>query len=126
MANKPKKPQIYQRTGWAAFVDGLALVVDRFGWPGAVLTFGFYFVQTHATIEQKHEIIDNYVLGKGFKGFYPYLILGGMFLLTFAAQQKYWSRRVKVLKEEVDRLSKWKTDIQQSTIGADLHHTKKG
>ena len=58
-------------TGPAAFFNLIATVVERFGWPGFLLAFSLYSVQTYATNEQKTRIIEMYVLGQGVGGVWP-------------------------------------------------------
>jgi hypothetical protein len=95
MGNKKRNHGI--RTWPAAFMDTMAMLVDRFGWPGALLLFGVYFVEKHSTSEQKHQIIDAFVLGKGIEGRYPYLIFGMLvvFAAVMFAQQRFWKEAVR-------------------------------
>lgn len=108
---------------WLGFFQVIASVVDRFGWPGALLIFGFYFVERHATSQQKVEIIDLYVLGKGIRVEYPLIIFAVVAILVFFAQRTYYRKRIKLQQAELDRLGQWKTDHQEKKIGNKLHHT---
>ena len=107
----------------AETVDGIVRIVEHFGWPGALLIVCWRFVESHGTIEQKREIIDRFILGKGVTGGYPFLVMGGVFVLVVVAQYYFWQHRTKVLINEIERLSKWKSEHQEKKIGTDLHHT---
>jgi hypothetical protein len=131
MSNKPKpprtnpKPNNGNRRGWATTIDGFVRLVEHFGWPGALVIIVSYFVQTNATIEQKQAIIDTYILGKGISGNYPLLVMAGLGALLLLGQHYFWTRRTKVLVDEIERLSKWKSEYQEAKIGTELHHSIK-
>lgn len=108
---------------WVAFFSWAEVLLDRFGWPGFLLLFTLYFVEKNGSIEQKRAIIDAYFLGQGLSVQYPLLILGGLSLLAFLSQWRYFSRKIRLLKEELKRLGKWKTDHQEKLIGGPLHHS---
>lgn len=124
------KPEGGNRTsnGWLtvvrAFADLVAKIVDRFGWPGGFIILAFFFVQYNGTAEQKQRIIDKFVLGKELDSVYPLLVVGAVGVLIFLAQNYYWRKKVGELNGEIKRLSKWKSEHQQQTIGVNLHHTE--
>jgi hypothetical protein len=103
-------------------------ILDRFGWPGALLVFVAYFVEKNATLEQKRELIDLYLLGRNGSSLYTHLVLGAIFAGTLFAQRFYFRKQLKTKDEELTRLGLWKTEHQEKQIGAPLHHTegKKG
>src|SRR5882672_8047859 len=98
-------------------------IIDRFGWPGAVIVFGYLFVEKNGTVQQKQEIIDKFILGKGIDDLYPLIILGVLSMLVMLAQRHYYQQREKILQKEIDRLAEWKSAYQEAHIPADLHHT---
>ncbi len=100
-------------------------IIDRFGWPGLALILGFYFVERNATAEQKTEIINIYILGQGMEHSYVVGVICVVALLIFFAQDYYWRRKDKILREEIDRLAKWKSLHQQEGIDTNLHHTER-
>jgi hypothetical protein len=101
-------------------------VIDRFGWPGALLLYAIYFLEKNATQDQKRSIIDLYFLGKGINLQYPLAILGAVFILAFLAQWGYYRKKVRLMKDEIKRLGEWKTKHQELKVGGPLHHSVKG
>jgi len=119
--NRQGPPQT--RSGWIAFAGIVEALLNRFGWPGLLLVYSMYFVQNNASLEQKRDIIDLYVLGKGIGQLYPLIVMGSLFTLTLFAQRFYYRKQVKLMDEELQRLGKWKTEYQEKQIGAPLHHS---
>jgi uncharacterized membrane protein YdjX (TVP38/TMEM64 family) len=118
-----KDPHV-PKSGWIAFFGLVETILDRFGWPGALLIFCIYFIESHATPEQKIAIINMYALGNGISVQYPMFVLGIGAVLAFFAQRFYYARKIKALKNELKRLGKWKTDHQEGRSGAPLHHSE--
>jgi hypothetical protein len=123
---KKKKPysSTRQRYGWMALATVFEAILDRFGWPGALLVFVAYFVEKYATLEQKRELIDLYLLGRNANTFYAHLVLGGLFIAALLAQRYYFRKKIKTKDEELTRLGLWKTEHQEKRIGATLHHSE--
>jgi hypothetical protein len=119
----PRSPSSWL-TPIRVFADLVAKTVDRFGWGGAFVVLGFFFVQYNGTAEQKQQIINKFVLGKELNSVYPFLAIGTLAILIFFGQNYYWRKRVAVLNDEIMRLSKWKSDHQQQNIAVNLHHTE--
>jgi hypothetical protein len=109
-----------------AFFGLIEAVLDRFGWPGALVIYGIYFLEKNATQEQKRALIDLYFLGKGINLQYPLVIMGVVFGLAFLAQWGYYHKKMRLQKEEIKRLGEWKTKHQEQKVGAPLHHSVKG
>ena len=124
-----QRPKANGDSGWLRFFqnffDAFARMVDRVGWAGALIVLIFCFVQYNGTAEQKQKIIDKFVLGSSGELVYPFIGLVLIGVVVFLGQNYYWRKRVQLLNEEVDRLSKWKTDHQQRSIPGGLHHTGK-
>lgn len=104
-------------------IELFTVLIDRFGWPGAILILSYIFVERHATDSQKQEIIDKFLLGHGISEIYPLVILGIIATALLAAQRFYWKKKVGVLEHEIKRLANWKSDHQESKIDIGLHHT---
>lgn len=121
MANQSKSS--VSSTGWIGFFSLVEAILDRFGWPGALLIYGIYFIEKNAMQDQKRAVIDLYLLGKGINLQYPLIILGGVFILAFLAQWRYYHRKFRLMKEEVRRLGEWKTKHQEQKVGGPLHHS---
>jgi hypothetical protein len=113
-----KKDALVPSSRWIAICGLIETVLDRFGWPGALLIFFAAFVVHYGTTEQKTAIIDMYVLGKGVNVHYPLIVLGVVSVLVFFAQRYYFAKKMRQIKDELKRLGKWKTDHQEKEIGA--------
>jgi hypothetical protein len=105
---------------WAGVFEKL---VDKCGLAGAFLIFVCAFVMGYATTEQKHEIINLFVLGHGIQAFYPTLVSSAVFVLLLFGQQFYFGNRIRKLQLELTRLGQWKSDHQEKQIGP-LHHSR--
>lgn len=119
---KPLPPAA--RTPMIAFIDAIARTIDRFGWPGALVIFGYSFVEFHGTPEQKTRLIEVFIFGNGVWGQYPFYVLLALFMGLFLAQHQLYRKRERVLKDEIERLAAWKTAHQDARIDVDLHHTE--
>ena len=115
-----------RNSSWYASLVALPeVLLNKFGWPGTTVIFVFWFVVKYATSEQKQEIIDAFVLGKNFPNLYVPIVIGVLSFAIITAQQFYYNRRTKEMQKEIDRLSNWKTQQQEKSIGKSLHHTEK-
>ena len=113
-----------RRTGGEAAADAIVRVAERFGWPGAALIIAWRFLETNGSVDQKRQVIDMFILGKGIGANYPFLVMAGVFALLLLAQRVAWKKRTKYLTDEIDRLSKWKSEHQESTIPG-LHSSER-
>jgi hypothetical protein len=105
-----------------ALVRYLERIAERFGLVGAFLLAVFVFVVAFASKEQKVEIIDLFLLGKGIENVHFQIMTVGVALALLVAQGFSFSKRVKSMQGEIDRLAKWKTDHQQREIPLKLNH----
>src|SRR5260370_12499515 len=92
-----------------ALATAFEAVLDRFGWPGALLVFIAYFVEKYATLEQKRDLIDLYLLGRNASSLYTHLVLVGIFVSTLLAQRHYFRKKLRIKDEELLLLGLWKT-----------------
>lgn len=99
-------------------------ILDRFGWPGALLVFVAYFVEKYATLQEKRDLIELYLLGRNASSVYTHLVLGGIFVAALLAQRYYFRKKLKIKDDELTRLGLWKTEHQEKQIGASLHHSE--
>jgi hypothetical protein len=120
LANTPPR-----RQGWMALATAFEAILDRFGWPGALLVFVAYFVEKYATLEEKRDLIELYLLGRNASSLYTHLVLGGIFIAAMLAQRHYFRKQLKIKDEELTRLGLWKTEHQEKQIGAPLHHIER-
>lgn len=121
--NRPAQPKGNGATAqfFKSFGEVIAKLIDRFGWPGAFLILGFSFIVYYGSAEQKREIIDRFVLGKGDGRDYLIGVITVVFGLLFWAQGLQWRRKLAKAQEEIDRLAKWKSDHQDNKSGGGLH-----
>jgi hypothetical protein len=109
-------------TGSAAFFNLIATGVERFGWPGSLLAFSLYFVQTYATNEQKTRIIEMYVLGQGIGDAWPMIVLCLLFAAAFFAQNKYFRGKLKAMDRRLTEVADEKSRVQERAVGKALRH----
>jgi uncharacterized membrane protein (DUF485 family) len=112
-------------TGPAAFFNLIGTVVERFGWPGCLLVFFLYFLQTYATNEQKTRIIEMYVLGQGVGGAWPMIVLCLLFAAAFVAQNMYFQRKLKSMDRRLTEVADEKSKVQERAVGKSLKHGKR-
>jgi hypothetical protein len=100
MASTSKKASKNLDTGgafWFASGRVVQALVESIGLPGTFLVLGYLFVVNYASVEQKREIIDTYVLWRGPHQILPaVLYLVAMMLLMFA-QKHYFAKKIKAL-----------------------------
>jgi hypothetical protein len=129
-ADETKKPGTLEAVFGTSFFIGaraFAKLAESIGWPGLVFVITFYFIEKHATVEQKRVIIDVYVLGRGLFDEPVPAGIGVFFLLVMVLQHGYYQRRIKVMQEEIDRLSADKRNSQSESLpGIPLAKTTKG
>lgn len=99
-------------------------VLDRGGMAAVAFVMIYVFVDRHATEDQKHEIIDKYILGQGITDAYAVALVGVVALLIIIAQGHVYRQKVRELQGEVERLSAWKSAYQDKNLPVDLHHTE--
>ena len=86
-----KKPAltIYFGAPVAFFLDVLARLVDRLGWPAVVCGLGFYYLEKHASEEQARALIDMYLLGKNTQAIWPIAAVSGVWIGVGSACRWY-------------------------------------
>lgn len=98
-------------------------ITSRIGPFMTIVLLIYFFVTRNATLEQKQELIDKWLLIKSDNGeFYSILII--LFLiLVLIAQSIFYRDRIKIKEDEIKRLSEHKTLKQEGHIGKNLHHS---
>jgi hypothetical protein len=99
-------------------------LVDRFGWPGAALFALGTAIQLWSTPEQKHDMVDMYVLGKGMYSWWPLAAPTIISILLVWAQRLMNKREVRKIKEEMKRVGTKKSELQEKLSGRRLRHRK--
>lgn len=81
-------------------------------------------LQSWTTPEQKQQIIDMYVLGKGMYSWWPLAAPTILFILLVWAQKVINKREVRKVKDEMKRVGKKKSELQEKLSGRQLRHRK--
>lgn len=105
-----------------AFFDLLGTIVEKFGWPGALLLFGLYFVERYATSAQKSSIIDIYVLGRGISPQWPIIVVSVISIAGLLAQKRYYDSKVAAINGRLDEVAAEKSRLQEELVGKKLNH----
>jgi predicted membrane protein len=122
---KKSPGEVIEKLG-EAFIHGFFNLLGKFGLAGILVLILYWFLTANASDEQKKEIIDMWFLYKNLSQIHFVIIsilLICIILLT--GQWLYYKNRIRILKEEVTRLSAEKTAYQEVAIGKELNHTKK-
>lgn len=104
-----------------AWVDLFTTLVEKFGWPGALLLLGFAFITLGAGAGTKDEIIRRYVLGEGIELGWPLLVLAAFFLMVLFAQRRWYRHRLELMQEELTREGREKSLLQKRLLGEEPH-----
>ena len=94
----------------AAFFNLVGGVVEKFGWPGTILILGFSFVVFYATADQKHRIIEMYVLGNGTP--FGEVLVCVLFSIVLWAQHSFQRRKLLLERERAANAEMEKLRIQ--------------
>jgi hypothetical protein len=126
MPNKSDKK--YKSNSNSRYFDSsiilLTNIAHAIGVPGLIAVFFMWLIARYSTIEQKKQIIDTWILFKSTCSELKYTILVILFIIClFVIQQIYYSKRRSLDKEEINRLSEYKSKYQETAIGKNLHHT---
>ena len=105
-----------------AFAQVFTSIVETFGWPGALIIFGAWFIVTYATAEQKQRIIETFILGTNIARIWPLLIMAATFVVTLIAQHRWYLKNLQALSREVDREGKVKSELQEELSNKQLQH----
>ena len=108
--------------GIQAFAQIFTSLVESFGWPGAIVVFGAWFIVRYATLEQKQRIIETFILGTNIAHTWPLLVMGGTFVVTLLAQHRWYTKKLNRLSEEVEREGKMKSELQGRMSKKKLQH----
>lgn len=124
----PPQPPTQKRRGDNATAIIITVIrffttlVDRFGWPGAALFAIGTAIQLWATPDQKQQMIDMYALGKGMHSWWPLAAPTVIFVLLFWAQRELKNREIRKIKDEMKRVGKKKSELQEKLTGRQLRH----
>lgn len=88
----------------------ITVVIENLGWPGLLILSMLVFVVAYATPEQKQQLIDTYLLGKGIQTIWHVLIFFGLAILALLAQFMQTRRQ---FRNELKRLSVEKSLLQE-------------
>jgi hypothetical protein len=91
---------------------------------GGELNISAMAVQSWATAEQKHQIVDMFILGKGMHSWWPMVVPSVIFVLLAWAQYETNKREVRKIKQEMRRIGAEKSALQQEGYERQLRHTR--
>jgi hypothetical protein len=127
MSQPPAPPS--RRNGWTnataitiSVIRFFTTLVDRFGWPGAALIALGTGIQLWASPDQKHQMVDMYILGKGMHSWWPLVVPSAIFVLLAWAQRETNKREVRKIKQEMRRVGAEKSALQEELSNRRLHH----
>lgn len=92
-------------------------ILSYCGIPGLALILLFYFIEKHASEEQKRLLIDSFLLMKNqnvyfLVFFYTILVAAG----TLCIQHFYWKRKDKLQQSKIQDLEKTNSKLQDKLI----------
>lgn len=127
-ARRVSAPKSEKAPRTVALIEAIAQVfsrlIENFGWPGALLIIGWISVYLWGTDDQKHRIIEMYVLGTGIAGMWPMVVSSVVFVLVLLAQRSFYLRKIGVINEELAREGREKSALQAQLSGRDLQHAR--
>jgi hypothetical protein len=97
-------------------------LVDKYGWPGAILILFFLAVQLWASGTQKQQIIAKFVLGEGMATWWPMAVTAVIGVLVVWAQHLQNKKTILMLKREITRIGIEKSTLQEILSGRELQH----
>jgi hypothetical protein len=110
-------------TLWLAAAKIVDSLLEKFGWPGFLVLYLMYFLERHATDEERHALIDMYLLGRGLRTIYPIAVMGGIFILVLLAQRTLYKRKEHQMLAEIARIGEEKSRQQEAALKVKLHHS---
>ena len=101
----------------ALLIKCLGIIFSFLGFPGVVVCIIWYFIEQHATLEQKRQIINRYILFEDAKPpFIVHYVSWLFFLVIILIQHKYWKKNHKIQKERIDELNRTNEKLQNRLI----------
>lgn len=91
----------------------VTVTIERFGWPGITLVTILLSIMLWATPEQKREIIDVYILGKGTQT--VWYVLGFIVLLILVSFAQYTLSKRRI-EREMKRIAEEKASFQEHLL----------
>jgi hypothetical protein len=91
-------------------------IVERIGITGFIVVFIASFIMLFATIEQKQELINTWLLFKGDIS-YPAIIINFVLGILLFIQQVHYSKKNKLFEDRISELAAEKTDLQNKLLG---------
>ena len=103
-------------------LKAMAGILKELGLPSFVFFISFLTFLYYGTNEQKQEFIDRFVLFKGAnEDLFPFCIVLAVVLILFAGTTYYQRMRIKILKEENERIGKEKSKLQEAILEKGLN-----
>src|SRR5882724_3868529 len=127
MATTPRKSQqepTVKLSGWHAAARVFNNLADKFGVPGTFLLLIWLSVELWASTEQKQQIIDRYILGKGLSQFWPVIVVTLLALLAVWAYRERSEKRLHLIQDELNRCGAEKSLLQELLAERKLEHSQ--
>jgi hypothetical protein len=124
-SKKPEPPSQKELERTIAWVNLFTAIIDRVGWPGLAVVSILAMIFGWASADQKRQIIDLYVLGKGIGGVWSNVALGAIFAAAVVAQARVYGRKIALLEKELERVGNEKSELQQELTSANLNRSSK-
>lgn len=105
------------------WVDLWHKLADKFGVPTAFLVGACIWISVYSSTQQKSDMIDMYVLGRGLT-WTPFGVILVVGVVMFAGQNHYYRVQLKAKDREIERVGIEKSELQQKLIKGQLHHTE--
>lgn len=99
------------------------ILVEQLGFGGALLVASFWFINHNATADQKHRMIEMYVLGQGINLVWPVIVVFVGCVVVMLTQHHIYKVKQRILQNRIDELAQEKTRLQEEAIGRRLRHS---
>jgi len=97
-------PKVVKLQVSAAVVRIVEITAGTFGLPGFMVACVLFFAWFGSSVQQRHEIVDKYILGKDLT-VTPLVLLVVLYILVFLAQRHYYTKGMRGKDGEISRLS---------------------
>ena len=91
-------------------------LAERISWPGLLLLVTLLIMWTFSSPEQKHEIVDLYILGKSGWTFHRGIIVSAVAALVFIAQNRVCKRRITKLERRNAELQTRNDELERRVL----------
>ncbi|MBL7739118.1 MAG: hypothetical protein JNK14_07855 [Chitinophagaceae bacterium] len=98
-------------------IKSVGTILSYCGIPGLALILLFYFIEKHASSDQKRELIDSFLLLKNKEAYFLVFFYGVItFIAVLLMQHVYWKNKDKLQKKRIEELERTNTKLQDKLI----------